>query len=276
MSRTLQNQLLMRTRQRGFSLIELIIVITITAILAISLASLTEYSITGYIDAKDRNQLSQSAKWTTERVAREAREALPQSVRVNVDSGVHCVEFVNIVNGSTYLNLPASGAISSFNAVEFDINFSAGLLVAIMPINSSDIYSVAGTIGTVASIVDLGSQVQVNLTGPTTFTRRSPQDRFYLLTTPISFCLDDTNGNLTRHSGYPITLAQPTPPTAGTSELIAENYGANGVVFNYQAGTLSRAGLLQINFQMQNRNRNLAANEEAFDVFHEVHIRNVP
>ncbi|TQV71984.1 type II secretion system protein [Aliikangiella marina] len=263
-------------KQQAFSLLELIIVITITAILAISLTSLTEYSITGYIDAKDRNQLSQSAKWTTERIAREAREALPQSIRVNVNAGVHCVEFMNIVNGSTYLNLPSNGAITSFNAVEFDINFSAGLIVAIMPINPTDIYSVAGTLGDVASIVDLGNQSQINLTGPTTFSRRSPQDRFYLLTTPISFCLDDTNGQLTRYSGYPIALAQPTPPAAGNSELIAENYRANGTVFNYQAGTLSRAGLLQINFQMQNRNRNLAGNEEAFDVFHEVHIRNVP
>ena len=263
-------------RQSAFSLLELVIVITITAILAISLASLTEYSISGYIDAKDRNQLSQSAKWTTERIAREAREALPQSIRVNVSANVHCVEFMNIVNGSTYLNLPASGPITSFNAVEFDINFSAGLIVAIMPINPTDIYSVAGTLGTVGSIADLGAQAQINLTGPTTFSRRSPQDRFYLLTTPISFCLDNTNGQLTRYSGYPITLAQPTPPAAGTIELIAENYSANGTVFNYQAGALSRAGLLQMNFQMQNRNRNLAANEEAFEVFHEVHIRNVP
>jgi len=260
----------------GFTLIELIIVILLTAILAISLTSLTRYSISGYIDAKDRNQLSQSAKWVTERIAREAREALPQSIRTNVSGNVHCVEFMNIVNASTDLDLPASGQVSSFNAVEFDLNFSAGLLVAIMPIDATAIYSVTGTLGNVASITDLGSQVSITLSGPTVFNRRSPQNRFYLLNTPVSFCLDNNSGQLTRHSGYSITLAQATPPTGGTNEVLAENYAANGNVFTYQSGTLARAGLLQMNFRLQNRTRNLGANEESFQVFHEVHIRNVP
>ncbi len=60
------------------------------------------------------------------------------------------------------------------------------------------------------------------------------------------------------------------------SSLMGEDFSANGVVFNYQADTLSRAGLLQINFRVQNRNRSLTGNEESFEIFHEVHVRNVP
>ncbi len=260
----------------GFTLFELVIVIALTGILAISLSSLTQYSVSGYIDAKDRNRLSQSSKWITERVAREVREALPQSIRVNVSGNIHCVEYMDIVNASNYLNLPASGAVSNFNAVKFDIINAAGLLVAIMPIDANNIYNVSGTIASVASIVDAGNQATINLTSATNFTRRSPQSRFYLLTTPISFCLNDNNGQVTRYSGYSIASTQPTPPSGGTSELMAENMSANGSVFNYQPGTLSRAGLLQMNFRLQNRSRNQGANEETFEVFHEVHIRNVP
>jgi MSHA biogenesis protein MshO len=263
-------------RNQGFTLIELIIVILLTSILAISLSSATRFAVSGYIDAKDRNQLSQSAKWITERVSREVREALPQSIRTNVSGNIHCVEYMDIINGSTYTNLPASGNVSSFNAVGFDLVFSAGLLVAIMPIDANGIYSVGGTLGSVASVAVIGSEVQINLTGPTNFARRSPQNRFYLLTTPISFCLNNANGQLTRYSNYAISLAQPMPPAGGNAELIGENFSASGSVFNYQPGTLSRAGLLQMNFRMQNRNRSLAVNEEAFEVFHEVHVRNVP
>ena len=266
----------LKASNHGFTLIELVIVIMLIGILAISLSRVTQFSVLGYIDAKDRNRQSQSAKWITERVAREVREALPQSIRTNQVGNIHCVEFMNIVNASTDLDLPASGAVTSFNAVEFDLNFTPGLLVAIMPIDAAGIYSVAGTLGNVAAIADLGAQVQITLDGPTLFSRRSPQNRFYLLDSPVSFCLDDGNGQITRYSGYAINLAQATPPVGGNDELMADNFTASGAVFNYQPGTLSRAGLLQMNLRAQNRNRNFAANEESFEVFHEVHIRNVP
>lgn len=264
------------SRMVGFTLIELIIVILLTAILAISLSSLTQYSVFGYIDAKDRNRFSQSAKWITERISREVREALPQSIRVRTSGDIHCVEFMNIINASTYLDLPASGSVTSFNAVEFDLNFSAGLLVAIMPIDAASIYSGSGTLANVASVVDVGNEVTINLTAPTTFSRRSPQNRFYLLNSPVSFCLNNNNGQITRYSSYTTSGTQPVPPTGGSSALMADNFSANGTVFNYQAGTLTRAGLLQMNFRIQNRSRNLAGNSESFEVFHEVHIRNVP
>lgn len=261
---------------RGFTLIELIITIVLISILAISLSNITRESVFGYIDAKDRVRFSQSAKWVTERISREVREALPQSIRVGVSGNIHCVEFMNIVNASTYLDLPASGAVTSFNAVDFDLAFSAGLLIAIMPIDPSSIYLVSGTLGNVASITDTGNQVNITLSGPTNFNRRSPQNRFYLLNSPVAFCLNDNNGEINRYTGHAINAAQQFPPTGGTIELMAENYSVNGTVFNYQAGTLSRAGLLQINLQLQNRNRNLSGNSESFEVFHEVHVRNVP
>lgn len=261
---------------KGFSLIELVIVMLLIGILAVSLTNVTQLTISGYIDAKDRNQLSQSAKFVTEKIAREVREALPQSIRVNVVANTHCLEFMNIANASTSLNIPATGNVSSFNAVGFDINFTTNMFVAIMPIDANSIYSVAGTLGSVTAIANAGNQAIITLAGPTNFARRSPQNRFYLLNTPISYCLNTANGELTRYDSYPITLPQQTPPFAGNSEVVAENYSANGAVFNYQLGTLNRSSLLQMNFQLQNRDRNLAAMEETFQVFHEVHVRNVP
>lgn len=266
----------LKKRQSAFSLIELIIVIIIIGILAVSLSNITRNAVYSYIDGKDRNRQSQSGKWVAERISREIREALPQSVRTGDSGGIHCVEFMNIINASSYINLPASGNITTINAAGFDLSTTAATLIAIMPLNATTLYGATGTLGNVASIAAAGSQVVITLTAPTNFNRRSPLDRFYLLSSPVSFCLNNNNGQITRHTGYSLAGGQQFPPTAGSSQLFEENFSANGNVFNYQPGTLSRAGLLQMNFRLQNRNRGLTGGEEAFEIFHEVHIRNVP
>ena len=262
--------------QRGFSLIELVIVISLIGIMAISLSNLTKNTVISYIDAKDRNRFSQSSKWAIERISREVREALPQSIRTGSSGSYHCVEFLNIRNASTYLNLPASGSVTSFTAVEFDLSFTPGLIAAIMPINPASIYSGSGTLANVASISNAANQSTINLTSATTFARRSPRRRFFFLTSPIAYCLNDSNGEIRRWSAYSRTASQQFPPSGGSNSLMGENFSPNGTVFNIQPGTLSRASLLQLNFRLQNRSRNLTGDEESFEIFQEVHIRNVP
>ncbi len=266
----------LRRVHSGFTLMELIIVILLLSILSFSFAKITGLSVLGYIDAKDRNQLSQSGKWLTERISRELREALPQSVRTASNGVVHCVEFMSIVNASYYLNLPASGSITSFDAVGFDLSFSPGLQIAVMPINPISTYSGSGTLATLAAITAVGNHSTITLAGATQFARRSPQNRFYILEPPTSICLNDTVGEVTQYSNYGINASQALPPAGGTNVLLGNHFSASGDVFRFQAGSLSRSGILQINFKLQNRNRNLSADSEAFEIYHEVHIRNVP
>ena len=263
-------------QQKGFTLLELIIVIVLLGIMSVSLGRLTSHTVFSYIDGKDRNRLSQSGKWMMERLSREIREALPQSVRTGSGSGFHCVEFMPIENSSTYFDLPATGNVSSFTAAEYDLVASISSLVAIMPINPTSLYSGTGTLGTLSSVTATADpdQVLITLTSPTNFSRRSPQSRFFLLSGPVSFCLNNANGQMLRHSGYGISTSQSFPPSGGS--LIGQDFTADTTVFNYQPDTLSRSGLLQINLRAQNRGRSLSANQEAFDIFHEVHVRNVP
>lgn len=265
-------------QNKGFSLLELIIVVVILGIMAVSLGGLSKNTVFSYIDAKDRNRLSQSGKWVIERISREIREALPQSIRTGSSGSFHCLEFLSIENASTSINLPASGAVSSFNAVSYDLVGSSSNLVAIMPINNSSVYNLAGgslaNVSSVTASLSEANQAVVTLSSATNFARRSPQNRFYLLGSPISFCLDDSNGEMYRYQGYTLSASQPFPPTGGNQ--IGENFSARSTVFNYQSGTLSRSGLLQINLVSQNRSRSLSGNEESFEIFHEVHVRNVP
>jgi len=263
------------TKMSAFSLLELIIVLVLVSILAISLSGLTRDSVSSYIDAKDRSRLGQSSKWIIEKISREVREALPQSVRVATASGYYCLEFMAIVNASSYLNLPETGSITSFNAVNYNLLSTNATFVAIMPTTTSSIYS-GGSLAALSSITQDAdpNQVIVNLNAATNFSNRSPQRRFYLLTSPISYCLNDVTGKMNRYSNYSLSANQPLPPTGGS--LVGENLSASPWVFNYLAGTLSRSGLLQINLHSQNRKRGFTGNQESIVLFQEVHVRNVP
>jgi len=264
-------------KQTAFSMIELVIIIVLLGVLSISFTKIISSSVSGYLDAKERNEHSQTAKWITEIISRSVREALPQSIRTGVSGDLDCVEYMQIKNATSYFNIPASGVVSSFNTVAFDVTFQTGYFVAIMPINLASIYTGSGVISAVASINSSGiAQNLITLTNPTTFNQRSPQNRVFLLTSPITICLDNSSGLVTRYSNYGFSSNLLLPPSSGTSEVLADHFWANGPVFNYQTGSLQRSGLLQLNFIIQNRNRYTAGTSESFEVFHEVHIRNVP
>ena len=264
-------------RQLAFSLIELVIVIVLIGVLSVSFTKILNSSVSSYIDAKDRNEYSQSAKWVTEIISRSAREALPQSVRTGVSGDLDCIEYMQVKNATSYFNLPANGLVNNFNTIAFDVSFETGLVAAIMPVNPTSIYVGNGVISAVASITSSGAQQNlVTLSSATNFSQRSPQNRVFFLTTPITICLNNNSGLLTRYFNYGFSPNLQYPPSGGNSEILAHNFWANGTVFNYQSGSLQRSGLLQLNFVVQNRDRYAAGVSEEFEVFHEVHIRNVP
>ena len=263
--------------QKAFTMIELVIVIVLLGILSVSFANILSQSVFSYMDAKGRNEHSQTAKWVTEIISRSVREALPQSIRTGTSGSLDCLEYVEIVNAGSYFNLPATGPVSSFNIVSYDLVFQAGQSVAIMPINPASIYVGNNVVSPITSIAASGPQQSlITLTSPTNFAQRSPQNRMYILSTPITFCLNNNTGLISRYFDYGFVAALAFPPSSATSEIIGENFWANGNVFNYQSGTLQRSGLLQINFVIQDRVRFASGTAESFEVFHEVHVRNVP
>ncbi|WP_196139765.1 prepilin-type N-terminal cleavage/methylation domain-containing protein [Aliikangiella sp. G2MR2-5] len=262
-------------KHKGFTLFELIIVIVLIGILAISLGKISSVSVYSYIDAKDRNRMSHEARWIIERIAREARNAMAQSIRTGNNLGVDCVEFMPISNASISTNLPASGSISDFNAVAYNLSFQANTYVAIMPLTASSVYAINGVLAPIASVATTGNESTITLSSPSNFTHRSPENRFLIVSRPVSFCLDTSSGQLSRYEGYNINQVQQIPPSI-SGELIADNLSSGTGMFSYQPGVLSRSGILQINFRLQNSTRNLSGNSEAFEYFHEVHIRNVP
>lgn len=256
-------------KQHGFSLVELIITITVIgAIMAGTLAYITN-SMSAYTATVRRDQLTSLGRTTVEKVARELRSALPNSVRVSNN----CVEFFPTLAGSDYLTLPVDITASSFTAVDFALPSYAGTAyVIVYPYNTSALYSGAspGPRATYSSKSGTPNTT-VTLTGAHQFTRHAPQRRFYVVSSPVSFCISGTD--LMRYSGYGVNAIQSTPPGGGSAALAAQNIqtndGATTVTpFTYSPGTLRRSGVVAMDFRF-------LIDGEWIRLAHEVHIRNV-
>ncbi len=86
-------------RARGFTLIELIIVILILGIIGGMVAVFLRHPIQQYGDSVRRARLTDVADFATRSMARELRNALPNSIRI---SGENTIEFVPILMAGRY------------------------------------------------------------------------------------------------------------------------------------------------------------------------------
>lgn len=92
----------------GFTLIEMIVVIVITGIIAGMVAVFLKAPIDSYFDSVRRAALTDLADTTVRRMARDIRLALPNSVRHPVDASTQCIEYIPTKIGGRYRAAPTS------------------------------------------------------------------------------------------------------------------------------------------------------------------------
>lgn len=255
------------TTQRGFNLIELIIVIVVLGTLMAGTAAYITNSMIAYNDVARRDQLTTQGRITIEKVSRALRSALPNSIRVQNN----CIEFLPIIGSSVYTSLPTDAPASSFNAIDFNLNSAIGTrYVIVYPYNLNAVYA-GGSPGPRATYSSKSGSpaTTVTLSGNHQFSQHAPQRRFYVTDAPTSYCIE--GNNLNRYRGYNISAAQATPPSA-TAELVAQDLQLNdsGPVtpFSYTPGTLRRNAIVAMDFRF------LIGNEW-IRLYHEVQVRNV-
>ncbi len=107
---------------RGFTLVEAIVVIVITGIIAGMVAVFIRSPVDGYVDAQRRSELSDVADTAMRRMARDFRLALPNSIRTaGVGAAVaddQCLEFIPTKIGARYRAV-VDGATGNGNVLDF-------------------------------------------------------------------------------------------------------------------------------------------------------------
>lgn len=233
-------------RARGFTMVELVVVIVIIGIVSSMVAVFVTVPVRSYIDTAARVELADIADTATRRIARDVRLALPNSVRV--DPTGRYLELLLTKTGGRYLSVNDNTA---GNVLAFDTDP--------LPATPTNIFTIVGAAPTGAQAIVPGDFIVVNNLGggtspvdayfcttkcnratvsavngnditlvanpflvsdPATLSIPSPGNRFQVVTTPVTyFCAPDANGGgtLRRFSGYAIGPDQPV--NAGAAPL---------------------------------------------------------
>ncbi len=240
------------SKHSGFTLIEMIIVIAITAIVGSMVALFLRAPLDSYIAQDRRARLADTADSALRRMARDIRLALPNSVRVTTVGSVVYLEFLGTHSGGRYRAqgggdiLDFSGADNSFDVLGPPIDMEAGDRIAVynLGIDGADAWkgeTLAAYTGGTASASNIAITAKQ-------FPLASPGNRFQVVGGPVSYACNPTAGTLTRYWGYAIALVQPTPPAPSSSALLANRVSACN--FTYQPGVTERGGLVSMTLSL--------------------------
>lgn len=263
-----------RRNQKGFTLIELVIVITITSIIAGIGAAFISRPMEGYIALNRRAGLVDKAENALRRMQRDVRQALPNSIRIACAG--QCLELLHVTEGGRY-RAKGPGNVLDFTVSDSDgFDVMGALAQAPTTAQSVVVYNVTGTgaagnayVGDNRTGVGAGSTTtSVALNPAFKFPFSSPYQRFFIVDEPVTYYYDSSAKKLTRHVGYAIQASQPTTTGGfGAGVLLADKVAS--CTFTYQAGVSQRSGLVLVDLS-------ISEDSETVSLLQQIHVSNAP
>lgn len=296
--------------ERGFTLVELIVAITLTGILTAVVAVFLRLPFSAYQDVTRRATLTDIADTALRRISRDIRDALPNSVRVSSPAaGIFHLEFLAVRTSGRYRSQPSGGATTcplggwgaGFNDT---FEFGAGVtdtcihtlgatpdFATIVPgsdffvvsnlgvgVVGGDAYATGPATGGNKSLIaavaaGAGPAPEDTITfAAHSFLLDSPTARFYVVSGPVTYQCNAATGTLTRHDGYPIAAAQPAPLPAVGSNLAT---GVTGCIVAYAPGITARSGLVTITLTLSQADPQ-TGQLESVTLMNQVHVNHTP
>ena len=281
--------------QLGFTLVEMVVTMVISVIVVGFVAVFISGPVAGFTDQARRAGLSDAADGALNRLVRDVRRALPNSIRITNAGGVQALELMSSVDGARYRRSPpgASQQILDFAVADDAFNTIGSFTQISKPFTSNSHYLVIYNVGVTGAdayaltdvITPAGTQIsiaddvpagedRVTLTPGFRFAYESPRQRLFLVDTPVTYLCDTATATLRRYVNYPIAVSQADRDTAG--ELLAAGAGTTLLAdqitscgFDYTPGTAERAALVTISLGVGAQGENVA-------LLRQVHVDNAP
>jgi len=237
---------------RGFTLIEMIVVIILISILSGVLFTILRGPMRQYVQVQQRAALVDTAETALQRMTREIRLALPNSIRIRSSGSITSIEFLRTLDGGRYRDKPhpAGTPVCGGPAPQDVLSFSA----------STDCFQVLGTLNNLPVSGGAGANRTSCLQGATDclvifntgqlganayagdniagieaatantitfdiapltrFPYKSLNQRFQIVDTPVSFLCDSSSGEILRIDNYDVLSTQPIDPPPGSTDFI--------------------------------------------------------
>jgi MSHA biogenesis protein MshO len=261
-------------RSYGFTLVEMVVVLVVSGIMAALGGMFIVQPIQGFLDLSRRARLVDGAETALRRMQRDVRQALPNSVRISKPSGTS-LELLHTVDGGRYRAYGPGNTLDFTRADSDGFEVLGGLEEAPKSGQSIVVYNLTTITGASGNAYDgenrrgIDDDSTAALVQPDPdiqFPRSSPYQRFFIVDEPVSYVYNSAAGTLIRYSGYAIAASQSSSPD-GPSALVARNVSACN--FTYQPGTYQRAGLVTLRLQ-------LTEDGETVTLLHQIHVENAP
>jgi MSHA biogenesis protein MshO len=238
---------------RGFTLVEMIISIVLISILAMVAAPLLRMPMLAWMDVSRRARLASDIDMVHSKLNEDLRSALPGSVRRTTVGGRVLLEYLEVRAQGRYRNTASGGAqicpatcAGAGNNDLLQSSCTETCFTSLSPLQGTtplvnDWVVVNPTVGnpyqggnvatppgiktrlTGFSAAPSPNAVRINIAGKN-FPSLPASNRFYIVSTPVTYDCNPATGQLTRRWGYPISQAQPVAFGANASSaLLATN-----------------------------------------------------
>lgn len=268
-------------KSRGFTLVELIMVILITGIIATTLTVFLQPAVESYIDSRRRAELTDMADTALRRIAQEVRNAVPNSIRSH---GPDCFQFVPTITGGRYrkdvdtvnpgsVPLDTSAATSQFDVLSPMQTLPViGGWVVINNQNGDDVYTgvnraaitAVQTAVTPAELLVMQHRLSIN---PTQFSSGYDGGRFVVVPNAAQTVFYNRVGTTLYRTVAVFGAGAATCNLIG--DVLATNVSGTTFVYNPNQGATQQSGFIWMRLELE-------SGADTAALAYGVHVSNVP